>query len=345
MKIERTREELENILLVINEIVKSNKGDINFDKIKEKFLAENASVFEQPVTEEELEEIFRKFDLILFKREYQKFLNTSELSRKLYHDIRFVMHDEKMKDADGETKTVDVAKIKKELKPKFVDEAKKSNQEYSEEDINKLYEKIFEEEYTRFQNVQIYKNTMSNYIKRLAVRENNGNLAKYKTKQKIKEEIQSKLSCEKNELSIELEKMLECFDSVFDLIWDDYYSSDYTKKLLEEQEKNKPKDLFSLIKETMKEIPQEYLKEHLRKAREEQKRREEKDKETLKLIPVTKGEPDFKNQAITRGEKRKKFSNTLKSEKEIKVIPVNREANNGQADDIRESFEKEGEEI
>ncbi len=71
------------------------------------------------------------------------------------------MYDEKTKVVDEKTKTIDVAKIKKELKPKFVDELKKSNPEYSEEDINELYEKTFDEQYTRFQNVQTYKATMS----------------------------------------------------------------------------------------------------------------------------------------------------------------------------------------
>ena len=75
MKIKRTREELENILLTINEIVKANEGKIDFDKIKEEFLSSNGSKFDMQITEEELEEIFRKYDLILFKGEYQKSLN------------------------------------------------------------------------------------------------------------------------------------------------------------------------------------------------------------------------------------------------------------------------------
>ncbi len=320
MKIKRTREELENILLTINEIVKANEGKIDFDKIKEEFLSSNGSKFDMQITEEELEEIFRKYDLILFKGEYQKSLNISELNKNMYGDIRFLMYDEKTKVVDEKTKTIDVAKIKKELKPKFVDELKKSNPEYSEEDINELYEKTFDEQYTRFQNVQTYKATMSSYINRLVVRENNGNLAKYEIKQKIKEEIQSKLSLEKNKLSIGLEKMLECFDSVFDIIWDDYYSSDYTKKILEEQEGSKTKDLFSIIKETMENIPKEYLNEHLKKEKE-------KDKKKLKYIEIINGQPNFNTEDTYSKNERRKKPKALKFEQEIKVIPVNRKPN------------------
>lgn len=341
MKIERTREELENILLAINEIVKENEGKIDFDKIKEEFLSSNGSKFDMQITEEELEEIFRKYDLTLFKGEYQKFLNTSELSRRMYDDIRFIMYDEK-------TITVYVGKI---LKQKFIDEFKKCNQEASEEDINELYEKTLNEQYTRFQNVQIYGVTMLNYIKRLAVRDANGNLFRYGTKQKIKEEIQNKVSLEENKLSIGLKKMLECFDSVFDIIWYDYYSSDYTKKLIDTYEKSKPKDFISTVKDVIKKIPTEKLEEGLEKNREEQRKRKEreKDKETFKCITITKGKPDFKNQAVSMGEKRKNFSTLLKPEKEIKAIPVNREANNRKVNDSRENLkkdeEKEGEEI
>ncbi|MCI8760912.1 MAG: hypothetical protein HFJ34_07400 [Clostridia bacterium] len=215
MENQRKRKELEKILEKIRELINSQKGEKNFIQIQKEILTSESMKFSPELTEEEVKEIFIKYDQWIMGGEYSKFLNIQKFKTMMLNWIRSV----------SPTYKLDRNKIKEEV-GKRVAEFASYNDELPEEDIEDIlnnYDVIFDEvmELTKGESLIL------NALKEEKMQEPTIMKDKDRVKQQVKRKIQADIKRRvhfsgENRFTKEVEKVLQDYDLIFDWTYDNF---------------------------------------------------------------------------------------------------------------------------
>lgn len=205
MKNKRNRKEIDEILLRIKEIQdrNGNQEEIDFIEIKKEILG--FTEFYPQITEEELAEIFTKYDRVLFCGKYHEFLEQKNFETKILDWIRRVALDKKVSQLN-----------KGEIKEKvgyFVAEFDKHSPKTSKELLDN-YDVIFDKQYGKYLDLREGEFLISSYIKKEDI--NKVMTDKDTIKDKIKKIIQDMNPFDTKKMSFDIEEILENYDLIFD---------------------------------------------------------------------------------------------------------------------------------
>ena len=203
MKNRRNRKEMAEILSKIEKIVPKEKEEIDFSEIKKKII--EFTEFYLPITEEEVEEIFTEYDIVLFDGEYHEFLEQKKFENKLLDWIRIVAIDEKI----GKMTKSEI----KERVGYIVAEFDKHNQGLPKELLSN-YDVIFDEQYKKYLELSKSEILILSYINKKD--KNRVITDKDKIKGEIKKTIQNMNSSSASKMSFNVEEILENYDLIFE---------------------------------------------------------------------------------------------------------------------------------
>lgn len=220
----KNKQKIENILSQIKEMVQSRKEEtIDFIRLKKEIIEKTKLGVE--ITDNELGQILKKYDKILFDGKYSQFLEQENFEAKILEWIRQVVTQEKEK--------LDKNKIKEKV-GHLVAEFDRYYPEISRELLNN-YDELFEEQYKKFIKLERCKPLILSYLNREVNDNNQQNLQKETIKEKIKKKIQSMDSSQSIRISVDLQDVLENYDLIFNWIYEENIENSRIARLLKKQ--------------------------------------------------------------------------------------------------------------
>lgn len=223
MKSQINREELEEILRKIRAIIDSQKEEKDFIQIREEILTSDSMKNTPKLTKEELEEIFRKYDKLIFKGEYSKFLNVQKFKTMILNWIRSISPNYKL----------DKNKIKEEV-GKRIAEFDANDKEF-EEDIEEIlnnYDLVF----TELMPLTKGESLIVNALKEEFIKDPHIIYEKDKIKQQLKSKIKGDTIRRihfsgENKFTREVEKILKNYELIFDWTYDNFIKENSIKNI------------------------------------------------------------------------------------------------------------------